>query len=489
VEACRVMAQVAEACRAPQALDWRRRIADLSQGVDDKLKLAATALQIQGPPWPLAAQTLEEIDQAGKESIAFHLISAELALRLNRQPEAEAHFQKASLLEPTNEIHRLNLAALRLRSTNPAIAAQARADLDGLRTSPNLSAIALRWLVSDSIARGDWPTAEQLSQRLLTDPRATMEDRLEHLRILQERHAPEFASSLESVQMEAATNVSHVYLVGSWMISHDLASQALEWLNRCPASVKSEQPVPLVMAETYVALANWTGLENYLNQEKWGEMEFLRTALLSQAAQEQHRPEPAQSLWRLAVHQAGDRLGALVSLLRMANGARSTEAKEELLWRVIRKYPRERWILQELNQLYVSAGNTAGLNKLSAFMMERDPRDHVSRNNYAATALLLKFNLSRAHELAREVYSHQPDDPVCASTYAYSLHVQGRTLAGLQVLEKLKPEALETPAIALYYGVLLAAEGQTNQARKYLSLAKTETLLPQERALRDSPAW
>jgi hypothetical protein len=50
-------------------------------------------------------------------------------------------------------------------------------------------------------------------------------------------------------------------------------------------------------------------------------------------------------------------------------------------------------------------------------------------------------------------------------------------------MEKLKTEALETPPVALYYGVLLAASGNTNKAGKYLGLAQQSAFLPEEKAL------
>jgi Flp pilus assembly protein TadD len=97
--------------------------------------------------------------------------------------------------------------------------------------------------------------------------------------------------------------------------------------------------------------------------------------------------------------------------------------------------------------------------------------------------MLLRLNLSTAHELARETYAQNPEDGIIASTYAYSLHLQGRTKEGLDAFKKLKPETLDQPLVAFYYGLLLSASGQTNQAGKYLSLASKSELLPEERNL------
>ena len=111
------------------------------------------------------------------------------------------------------------------------------------------------------------------------------------------------------------------------------------------------------------------------------------------------------------------------------------------------------------------------------------PKNFAAQNNLTATSLLLKLNLTQAHELAKEVFAQHPDQAIVTSTYAFSLHLQGRTKEGLAVLQKLKPEALETPSVALYYGLLLSATGETNQASKYLVIAKKADLLPEEKAL------
>ncbi|MEI8045266.1 MAG: hypothetical protein WCL11_27890, partial [Verrucomicrobiota bacterium] len=48
VEACRVSAELADLSRSPNALDWRRRIAEADPTIQNKLLLATTALRAQG---------------------------------------------------------------------------------------------------------------------------------------------------------------------------------------------------------------------------------------------------------------------------------------------------------------------------------------------------------------------------------------------------------------------------------------------------------
>jgi len=126
VEACRVMAELAQRSRSPHLLDWRRRIVELAPTIENKLLLASAALREQDPPYPLASQTLEGLNTAGKAVAAWHVMEAELALKLHKLPEARAQFEEAARLEPSNELHQVNLAVLRLQSTNSADAAGAR---------------------------------------------------------------------------------------------------------------------------------------------------------------------------------------------------------------------------------------------------------------------------------------------------------------------------------------------------------------------------
>ena len=170
-------------------------------------------------------------------------------------------------------------------------------------------------------------------------------------------------------------------------------------------------------------------------------------------------------------------------MMTMATSWGREQAREDLLWQIAQRFPRERWALRELERLYLADGNTRGLNKVYTTMTSYAPSNFISQNNLAATALLLKLNLPKAHALAKEVFTLHPKEAIVTSTYAYSLHLQGRSKEALGILGKLSPEALETPSVALYYGLLLSASGETNKAGKYLGIAQKGDLLPEEKAL------
>jgi predicted Zn-dependent protease len=481
--ASRITAELAELSRSPAALDWRRRVAEIEPTVENKLLLASTAMRAQAPPYPLASQTLEEMAESAKGVAVYHAVCAELALKLRKSADAAACFEQASRLDSTNELYQLNLAVLRLQSTNAAAAAQARGTLERLQASPQLGAVALRWLVAQTLGQNDLAQAERFSQQLLGDPHALADDRLQHLTILGQAKSPDFTNYLANLQKTALTNSMEIYGLSAWMISHDMVEDALGWLTNCPLKVRSEQPVPLAVVDCYLANKDWAALETFLQEQKWPDRESLRWAFLSRAASELKQNLAAEARWRTAVREADDRLGPLMALLGLASSWGREKAKEDLLWQIAQKFPGERWTLRDLERLYLASGSTRGLNKVYATMSRYDARNLAAQNNWAATSLLLRLNLAKAHELAKDVFSRQPGDAIAASTYAYSLHLQGRTQDGLAVFEKLKAEALEMPPVALYYGVLLSAGSDTNRAEKYLTIGQKGSLLPEEKAL------
>ncbi len=481
--ACRINADLAEKVHSPYLLDWWRRIVEVAPATSNKLMLASAALRTQGPPYPLAAQTLDELTSSADNIAAYHAVCAELALRLKRTGEATAQFERASRLEPTNEMYQLNLAVLTLQSTNAAAKAGAQGTLERLRASTNVGATALRWLVVNSLGQDDLPTAEKFSRQLLAAPQVVVDDRLQLLTILHRSKNPGFKDYLSTLQKNATTNATEIYAISAWMISHSLADDAFAWLTACPAKLRAEQPVPLALVDCYLARKDWRGLDTFLQEQKWGELEFLRAAFLSRTAAQLNQKLAAEARWRTALREAGDRLGPLTSLLGLANNWGQQQAREELLWQIALRFPKDRWSLRELERAYVAAGNTVGLNKVYSSMASYAPQNFIAQNNLAATSLLLKLNLPRAHELARELFAKHPDQAVVASTYAFSLHLQGRTKEGLAVLRKLKPEALEIPTVALYYGLLLSASGEADTAVKYLGIARKSELLPEEKLL------
>jgi hypothetical protein len=412
-------------------------------------------------------------------------------LSTRRLADAEAHFETAATLEPTNQLYELNLAVIRLGMTNAAKAIQSRAALEKMRTDRNLGPAALRALVVDRLAHQDAAAANSYSIELLASPQANLADQLQQLGILQQLKSGDFAARLQSVQRLAATNAPALASVAAWMRANHLPAESLTWLTGLPDGARAQSPVRLALADGYLQSSDWPKLRDFASQGNWDEMEFLRRALVSRAWSQLGVRQVAESNWGSAVTEAGSRFGALTTLLGLAEQWKLPREQADLLQRMVAQFPRERWAQQalkqaqhSLEQLYLAAGNTAALNQLYAKLFSIFPQDAEIKNNLAATCLLLKTNLPQACQWATEVYAGTTNDRVVASTYAFALHLQGRTKEGLAILRKLDGRLLQQPDIALYYGVLLAATGATNEAAPFLQIARNNNrLLPEEKQL------
>src|SRR6266403_1842752 len=105
--------------------------------------------------------------------------------------------------------------------------------------------------------------------------------------------------------------------------------------------------------------------------------------------------------------------------------------------------------------------------------------------NLARLGLNIDQNTKQSQELARQAYERAPDDVSCAVTYAFSLYAQGRTTEGLEILQKLPPEALHESHAAVYAAVLLLDVNQTDGAKEYIQVAKRGPIYAEEKRVLD----
>lgn len=481
---CRLLAEVAERRKSPQAIQMRRQVAELEPNVlENRLAWAHTALNLEYFPFPLAAEALASIDAAGQRTAGYHATAAALALKRNNLAQAEFHFSEAAKLEPENDMLRMNLAAIRLRSRDPAVVAEAQRTLQTLRTNAACRLPALRSLVNLGLEQKNWGQAQAFAKELLAATNADFSDQLLRLTVLHQSTNAEFAAALTSVQKEAGKNPTTVYALASWLTANGLVDLALPWLLNLPENLRKEHPVPLALAEVYAVKAKWSELDAMLRSQNWGQQDFLRLAILARALRAEGEKQAADVNWRKAVRLAAEHPEPLSLLSQMADAWGWQAEAEEAVWLIANKFPDRNWALRGLYQIYLARGDTRRLRDVYAALLKLNPADAVAKNNLATVSFLLNSDLDQAHTQAEEIYKQDPKNPGFVSTYAYSLHLRGKTKEGLKVFQTLTPQQLQTPSIALYYGLMLAADGEAPTAKKYLALAGKAQLLPEESAL------
>lgn len=513
VEATRLMVELAETMQSREAISWRRRLIELEPAnFDHRLALAEFALRFGDTA--SAGAALAAPPAAAENNASFHDLAGRVAVAAKDSAKAEGHFARAVRLAPENGLYSLHLASVRLRSKKLEVRMEAREELEKLRKKPELRHESLRLLVEEALAHGDWSRARLLAQELQSGSDATFDDRLLHLDALRRLRHSDFASSLTKLQDEAATNARDVYAVVAWMNANGLARAAIEWTGRLPAEIVSAMPVPMALANSYASLGDWRGLKPLVddraeNEEakaekpapkerpagqsaeaaaNWANAEFMRLALLSRVLREGGQTQESLNRWNDAVKAAANRPEALKVLARAASEWKWDSQSADVLWMIAADAKEGYWALGILHGKYSAAGSTRNLVRVASRMLEINPSDPFALNNMAALSLLLNANMDQAIKMARDSYQKDPTNPVYASTYAYALHVQGRTAEGIDIMRSVVAGQLEQPAYAAYFGVLLGAVDSREEARKYLALGQNASLLPEERHLVEEAA-
>jgi Flp pilus assembly protein TadD len=482
VQACRLMAELTETASSPAAILWRSRVVELARkSAPDRILLAQTAMMFGD--YLSATNALEGISKTGRNTAAYHNAAGSVALAVHRFDEAETHFSEACRIEPANPAPRMNLAIVRLQSTNTCALVQARAALAGLRSNSVLRCQALRESTLDAMRHQQGEDALAFIAELIRETNHVFSDELLRLDVLRATRENEFKTALVALQGDAAKDSRKIYDLVMWQSATTGPAEALKWLLTLPAEIQTNQPAALLAAECRSTIRDWTGLQTSLKPQNWAELDFVRHAYQSLSLRGQGFISSSAIEWHVALNAAGERKEALVMLYRFATAWNWAGQKEDLLWTLIRNYPTEKWAIASLTRSLLIDGRTRSLMTLYNQQMNVNPSDLSAKNNLAMTALLLGAWELRPHDLAREVYRRAHASPAYVSTYAFSLHLQKKNDSALKVLEKLTPQQLEDPAVASYYGLILRATGNVEKARKYLALAANANLLPEERKL------
>jgi Flp pilus assembly protein TadD len=480
-EACRIMARITESIHMPVAVDWWQKVVNLDNTVSNRIELARSTLMFGN--YQRAGQILQTIAPTNQNTAIFQQLAAMVDVGEDNLAAADWHFAQAVKLDPRNKSMQFDEAVLHLQAKNPEYVNQAKQALQDLTTDPQFRKDALRHLALAAVKNGDFTAAEEFSSKLESDTNATFEDGILQLSILHEAGSHDFDSQLGGMKAEAASKPEHIYTLAAWLGSHGLAADANTWLAQLPDTVQTNMAVCMARADTFMALGDWPGLTAFLQDQNWGDYEFARFAQLARANHEQKLEIVSEANWQDAIQATDHRLKPLVALSRLAGAWHWNNQREDLLWDIVQRYPGERWALQALNQIYMDEGDTRGLQKVFSTLVDFDANDIAARNNLASLDLLLNLDTSDAAQMAHDVYLKHPNISAFAATYAYAQYVQGDIAAGLKTLETLTPQQLEQPGVAVYYGVLLAASGETNKAGKYLDIADTGNLLPEEKEL------
>ena len=482
IEAVRLMGDFAEAARLPVALQWRSQLVDLEPNATTNRILLAKLAILNSEPL-IAKNALGGVSPEGRKTTEYLGASASLAMVSGQAQEAVTQFEELVRLDPKNPVPQVNLAMILAQRDDPKQSARGLQMLESLQRVPEVRLDALRHLAFDAFRRTNHNRAVSLAAELVREPASTPTDRILHLNMLLAAKSPQLSSWLASYQKESVTNSQRVFEISRWMMSAQRFQQTFDWLHSLPAMTTTNLPVTIVVADSYMGLTNWLGLQGYVSKQYWGDLDYLRLLFLSRALREQGLGAASKSQWSKVIKDAAGQLDRLQAIEGIANNWGWTAEVEEVLWLIVNRYPAAKSAAKALSERLYVQGKTRSLLTLYAQEAKLSPTNTAILNNVAAVALLLNSEQHRPHELARQVYETQKDNPIYVATYAFSLHLQKKNSESIRLMSLLKPEQLERSSIAGYYGLFLASAGDKTKAQPYLEKAAKSLLLPEEREL------
>ena len=480
--ACATMAHIAEHDGQPDAVTWRERVLHISgESADSLMAYASCALRFGKKATAKAA--LERVAEGDRQREDYLVVAGTIALEAGNHGEAARFYENAMRHNPENAAYRLALGKAQSASDDYLTREAGRRLLADLGPDPKLGVVALRALIANYETHEEFQAALHQTQKLVALSSHEFSDELLRLRFLMITSAEDFAPSLTAIQKKAEGDSDGAGALVLWMSRAGLASEALDWALKRAPKVGQLPAVRPALAGCYLTLGDWSALLTSTQAGAWKQVEYVRHAYRARAFREQGEAAFARTEWTLANNAASRQADALTWLAQMASEWKWADQAEQSLWALLEHAPGNRWAIDALSNHYFEKGDTPGLRRVAVHLVKMDSADENAQNDLAIASLLLGTETDRAMAIAHELYKKHPDNAAYASTYAFALHSASRTAEGLSVLETLPPQRLEEPAIAAYYGIMLAANLVPEKARHFLEIGREAALLLEEKEL------
>jgi len=481
LSACEILAETTEKQNRAETVGWRAQIARLRpRDTASQLNLASAALRFG--QLDTARKALESVPKENRESASYHVVAGWLARAQGDEASQERHFAAALEKEPHNETYQYNLAAVRIKLPDPQRQAQARETLERLAKSAPFRVGSLRALLNDAIQRSNLEAADRFAQELQLSPQVTFSDDLLCLDFYKKLDQKKLATLLEKVKSLAAREPDDLAALMGWMNANGMSADVLRWMEKLPPQKTAGPPAAIEVADALSTKKDWARLRRWTKGGDWRESEYLRLAYQAYARQ-QSRQEGSESLWHDAERACEENPEREIRLARLASKWNLPAQAEQLWLRVAHDPLSRREALDSLFAIYRANNDLPNLYLTAMRLHETSPDEPLIAAEYARLSLLLDRNRDEGRHVAREAFDQAPTEPPCAVAQALFLNSEGRTADGIAILQKLPPEKLHDPRVAIYLAVLLLTDGKPEAAREFIDEANSGFVFPEEKKL------
>jgi hypothetical protein len=380
---------------------------------------------------------------------------------------------------------------------------------------PALALFARRQLsISPSITQPlNGSTAGELVQRLASHPLA---------------RAPQKLLSLDL--LEHATPSRHDELIAQGIAqwkdgdADDLLALA-RWLNGKNEFQKTLDTIPLEKTllsgdlflqylDALGGLGHWSEIEGLLDSERYPLDPVVQKMYLARCNAQLGEKTAADNNWQRALESAGGDVGKLISLAEYAEKNGIVDVAQSAFSAAAAEAPKLRSAQQGRLRIAQRSGDTKNIHAVLAEMLKIWPNDAAVQNDEAYTRLLLlgsnsergarsdqqgessellapssdlqtpSSELLALSALAEKLVAKNPKSMPHRTLLALAYLKQNRAADALAVYNNITlTRSALTPSALAVHAAVLAANGQTEEAKSEVEQMKIDNLLPEERAL------
>jgi tetratricopeptide (TPR) repeat protein len=453
-QARRLLADFYARGKFPEALVQWREVAKREPGNDANwFGLANTALQFGD--LKTVREALDGVSPAGRNQLDYKRYVAALALAGGDKGTLRTALVDLLKSDPTNVRARFNLAALDILSEHSEERTAARRELEDLARNGPLK-IKPTLVLLRLIEAGRLPVSiPDLAEAILPAKNGAGVDEL-----------------VRHMQSEADPSAQDAADLCRWLAAHHRGETALGWIDTLNAATRGHPLVLRAQAECAAAVKNWPVLQKALNAGAWGVLppglvDYAFAAQENRTASVEANGTAAKS-WRQAVDVAGNSIGSIDVLVRLARLFSWPEQLEVALARLVMLKPDDQAAWTELIGVSERLGN--GEAMLGHY---RDwARTPSAASSVKADAALLAVTVGSVDARIREWLADEAlkTEPAMIAARALRSYQLGSRQPALTTLAELtSPVSFYAPRIRVVAAYLLAGMGDKAGSERWVA--------------------
>src|SRR5207248_7095181 len=246
-DAMRVFARSAESAGLRKAIEFWRRVTELSKNAEGDLSAWARCA-VRFDDADSASKALDAIPAPDKETADYHALRSDVALIRHDLVGYEKELLEAKRRDPQDKKYNLALATLHVAANDFATHEAGVRELLDLSDDKSFHRDAMHRLADDALRRNQITRALEYARDLDSLSNRDFSDRLLLLSILEAANGGETQSLLEQLKKDASDDAVKIGALIGWMNSQKMSAAAVAWMKTLPPTLLVKRTTPLNLA-------------------------------------------------------------------------------------------------------------------------------------------------------------------------------------------------------------------------------------------------